>query len=166
MNTEKWLDPNDRSAGQFLAEVEDAFGIGRERFDRLFVFSHRLPWALCDERFADSGLDAKTNAPLAETRDRERMCALYQRVLALAGGRPLYWFGGDVGTSSSFSAGQDHFPENDQHFIACGLGDRPSDQLVRVVIPREGPVRLQFLSLTGASIQPPVAARAIQLPSP
>ncbi len=127
-----------------LAQLSDTSGschTGRN----LFVFSHRLLWALAEPGFAE--MDDFANEPFAPMVDADTVQLIYNAVLELAGDRPLHWFSGDIGASWSETVFHDVSADGQRHFYAAGLGDCKEDAFWRVVVDSLGHVETSLVPL-------------------
>jgi hypothetical protein len=111
----------------------------------LFVFSHRLLWALCEPGMAE--MDDFANEPFAPQVNADTARMVYEAVLRRAGGRKLHWFSGDVGATWSFTVFHGCSADSSRHFYAAGLGDSRHDALWRVDVSAEGDVSTHVMPL-------------------
>lgn len=119
----------------------------------VFIFSHRLIWALERPEFAE--VDRKSNMSWAEQPHIDFLDDLMPRVKQLSAKHPVWWFSGDVGTPFSFPL----FYEQDPAFsgityIATGMGNGQWDALVEVAVDENGEVKMEPLPLCGQEMQP------------
>lgn len=112
----------------------------------MFVFSHRLLWALCDESLTPA--DELANEPLRNKVDQASTCALVEKIEAFPHEKSLYWLSGDVGADWSVPLIYAKKQDKNVHYIATGIGDQPDDALLKVTISNEGKVRLKAFPLT------------------
>lgn len=133
------------------AEADIQFLPDRPLDRNLFVFSHRLLWALTEPGFAE--MDDFANEPFASSVRRDTLKMVYEAVLKLAGKRPIHWFSGDIGASWSENAFYDHSPDNLRHFYAAGLGDGPEDAFWHVEVDSLGNVNANLWMLNGQQPQ-------------
>ncbi len=113
--------------------------------NNVFVFSHRLLWALTEPGFQE--MDDFANEPFAPMVDADTLEMVYAAVLKLASGRPLHWFSGDVGASWSEQVFYDHSADGLRHFYAAGLGDCKKDAFWQVHVDTLGVVTPRILLL-------------------
>jgi hypothetical protein len=111
----------------------------------LFVFSHRLLWALAEPGFEE--MDDFANAPFAPEVNRDSLKMVYDAVLKLAGEAQLYWFSGDIGAEWSDHLFEGSSADSKRHFYAAGLGDSDEDAFWQVNIAADGAVRVLALPL-------------------
>jgi hypothetical protein len=111
----------------------------------LFVFSHRLLWALAEPGLAE--MDDFANEPFRTAVNADTARLVYEAVCRLAGEGPLHWFSGDVGTSWSFTVFEGQGAHHLRHFYAAGLGDRPEDAFWHVHVDAEGQVKADVFPL-------------------
>jgi hypothetical protein len=136
--------------GRAMLQLLDGIGhkIGGNKSPHLFVFSHRLLWALAEPGFQE--MDDFANQPFAPAVSADTVRLVYDAVLRLAGDRTLHWFSGDVGASWSETAFHDQSADGKRHFYAAGLGDCGDDGLWHVHVSPAGHVSARFLLLNGA----------------
>jgi hypothetical protein len=113
----------------------------------LFVFSHRLLWALAEPGFLE--MDDFANQPFAPQVNADTVQMIYDAVLKLAEKRTLHWFSGDIGASWSETAFYDHSVDNKRHFYAAGLGDCVDDAIWSVRVNGKKQVSAKLLMLNG-----------------
>jgi hypothetical protein len=118
----------------------------------VFVFSHRLLWALCIDDFAAA--DDLANEPLKGKVDADSACLVVDRVLGLPHTGETYWIAGDVGTHWSVPLLYGRDKSKKLTAIASGIGDTPEDALLKVTVSPEGKVTLGTLPLTNANWNP------------
>lgn len=118
----------------------------------VFVFSHRLVWALCSDEFA--GADDIANEPLQGKVNADSACIVVDRVLELPHTGETYWISGDVGTHWSVPLLYGINKSKKLTAIATGIGDTQEDALLKVSVSPEGKVSFGTLALTNASWNP------------
>ncbi|MEM0997044.1 MAG: hypothetical protein AAGN35_08195 [Bacteroidota bacterium] len=106
----------------------------------VFVFSHRLLWALCESALGPA--DALANEPIAGIVAQETACKAVKAVTGLPHSGEVYWISGDVGTHWSVPLLYGYDAANQLHVIANGIGDTPEDVLLKVTVSPEGKVAL------------------------
>lgn len=116
--------------------------------NNLFVFSHRLLWALTEPGFEE--MDDFANEPFAPMVAADTLRLVYDAVLKLAGNRPLHWFSGDVGASWSENVFYDESADHQRHFYAAGLGDCRKDAFWHVRVDTAGKVSPSLFMLGAA----------------
>jgi hypothetical protein len=104
----------------------------------LFVFSHRLLWALTEPGFRE--MDDFANEPFTGV-SQDTLQMVYDAVVELAGDRPMYWFSGDIGASWSYTVFEGHSADGKRHFYAAGLGDCADDAFWKVDVDGAGNVK-------------------------
>jgi hypothetical protein len=112
----------------------------------VFVFSHRLLWALTEPGFAE--MDDFANEPFAPLVHADTLEMVYNAVLKLAGDRPMYWFSGDIGASWSMNVFEGNSQDGKRHFYAAGLGDCEDDAFWEVNVDSLGNVRANIFWLS------------------
>jgi hypothetical protein len=135
LNTEELRLGGSRELLSWLEDSLAAQPVGRN----LFVFSHRLLWALGDPALAE--MDDFANEPFRSAVPGDTARLVYEAVCRLAGDRPLHWFSGDVGASWSFTVFEGQGSHHLRHFYAAGLGDRPEDAFWHVQVDAAGQVK-------------------------
>lgn len=114
-------------------------------YEKVFVFSHHLFWALTEPGFAQ--MDEFANAAYSKEIETDSANYLYASILEIAKEGELFWFSGDVGTEWSFPIFADHSADQKRHFYASGIGDRPEDAFLKIVIPDSGEVEVEIFPL-------------------
>lgn len=142
LNTEDWMARNYKATHALL----DSLIADQRPFRNLFVFSHRLAWAICEPGF--ESIDKRSNAPMKTAIEKSKWCALYDKVKQLQGDQPCIWFAGDIGSYWSGQLFFETIPDQKRTLVACGLGDRKGDKLLKVKVPESGAVRFEVLELT------------------
>ncbi len=120
----------------------------------LFVFSHRLMWALAEPEFEQ--MDEFANEPLRDKVDLDTLKLVFDAVGKLARNRPIYWFSGDIGASWSLPVFEGHSQDQKRHYFAAGLGDTEEDAFWQVQVDEEGKVSTSLLSLAPVEVQRPM----------
>jgi hypothetical protein len=136
----------------FVARQADRLKKRAKPVRHLFVFSHRLLWALCSEKLA--GAENLANEPLGDKVNKDSTCAVMDAVLALPHTGGNYWISGDVGTHFSVPVLYGYDESRNLHAIASGIGDTPNDALLKVTVNPEGKVSLGTLALTTTKWNP------------
>ncbi|MBL0017508.1 MAG: hypothetical protein IPP17_14005 [Bacteroidetes bacterium] len=120
----------------------------------LFVFSHRLIWALAEPEF--ERMDEFANEPLRDKVDLDTLKMVFDAVGKLARNRPIYWFSGDIGASWSLPVFEGHSQDQKRHYFAAGLGDTEEDAFWQVQVDEEGKVSTSLFSLAPVEVQRPI----------
>ncbi len=120
----------------------------------LFVFSHRLMWALAEPEF--ERMDEFANEPLRDKVDLDTLKLVFDAVGKLAMNRPIYWFSGDIGASWSLPVFEGHSQDQKRHYFAAGLGDTEEDAFWQVHVDAEGKVTTSLFSLAPIDFQRPI----------
>lgn len=144
LNSEAMMEDNwslDLSAD--YAAFRQASGFAQPR--NVFVFSHRLIWALADEAFAE--MDGWANESAAALISKEKAEKVAAQIKEIAGESPVYWFGGDVGTEWSQAMFYEKAADKNWHYFATGLGDTEHDGLLHMLVGADGTVQPRGLSL-------------------
>lgn len=136
----------------FLDRELDRLKKRPKKVRHVFVFSHRLLWALCSDEF--DGADDLANEPLKGKVDVDSTCAIVDRVLELPHEGETYWISGDVGTHWSVPLLYEEDKAKKLTGIASGIGDTPEDALLKVTVSPVGKVSFGTFALTNASWNP------------
>ncbi len=150
LNTEKLLQHRGHELLKQLKELPSECDGGQN----LFVFSHRLMWALADPEF--ERMDEFANEPLRDKVDLDTLKMVFDAVGKLARNRPIYWFSGDIGASWSLPVFEGHSKDQKRHYFAAGLGDTEEDAFWKVQVDAEGKVSTSLLSLAPVEVQRPI----------
>ncbi len=150
LNTEKLLQHRGHELLKQLKELPSECDEGQN----LFVFSHRLIWALADPEF--ERMDEFANEPLRDRVDLDTLKMVFDAVGKLARNRPIYWFSGDIGASWSLPVFEGHSQDQKRHYFAAGLGDTEEDAFWQVQVDEEGKVTTSLLSLAPVEVQRPI----------
>ncbi|MEM7035915.1 MAG: metallophosphoesterase family protein [Bacteroidota bacterium] len=152
LNTEHLLSGNTDKILEFLS-FEMARAKSRLNGVRhIFVFTHRLLWPVCVDAFAE--MDAYLNEPLAPKVDREKTCAIFDRIAGFKPKGETYFFAGDIGADWSLPIFYDKDPDRGWHYLACGLNDSRRDALLKMEVNPEGKVILGTFPLGEARYSP------------
>jgi Calcineurin-like phosphoesterase len=138
---------------QIRAAESDIQFIPERPLDRnLFVFSHRLLWALTEPGFQE--MDDFANEPFASSVSKDTVKMVYEAILKLAGKRPIHWFSGDIGARWSENVFYGASADSSRHFYAAGLGDCPDDAFWHVQVDSLGHVAARVWMLNGTQPKP------------
>lgn len=152
LNTEPLLSDGPEFVYGFVEEQKTKAEKRMRPTNNVFVFSHRMPWTVVEEKF--SWMDGLANAPIAgkvPVADAERVV---EGVTSIPREGDLWWFAGDVGTHWSVPALYAYWEEKDCHFAAAGIGDHGRDALLQVTVKPEGTVSVKPFTLTGEPLPP------------
>ncbi|MFN8394131.1 MAG: metallophosphoesterase [Bacteroidia bacterium] len=119
----------------------------------LFVFTHRLVWALAEPGFSE--MDDFANEPIGDKAPLDSIKMLYDAVCRHAPSGRMWWFSGDVGASWSLTLFEGRSRDGLRHFYAAGLGDRPEDAFWRVDVDSLGEVNVSPFPLVDAKALEP-----------
>jgi hypothetical protein len=150
LNTEKLF----QHRGHELLKQLKALPSDCEWGKNLFVFSHRLVWALAEPGFEQ--MDEFANEPLRDKVDLDTLKMVFDAVGKLAGNRPIHWFSGDIGASWSLPVFEGHSQDGKRHYFAAGLGDTEEDAFWQVQVDEEGKVSTSLFSLAPVDFQRPI----------
>ena len=135
---------------EFLAQCLERGA--RERIQNVFVFAHRVVFAAEDERYAVLFEHCNSRRRWPGTNNyAEEVLPLLE---AFARNGDVYWFAGDVGVRWSYGLFYDHDERHGVHYIATGLGETPTDNVVRVTVTAGGDVELERIALTSEPLPP------------
>ena len=144
----------ERDGGEIRGEQWNTFGkrlleLKKDgAIDHIFIFSHKMIWAL-DERFGVFlGWSNAYNYPDG-TQYTEQILPLLRTV---SEDKPITWISGDTGTRPNASLFYDDQTGTGITLIATGIGDRSEDAIVKVSVSPEGTVGYQPISLTGEEL--------------
>lgn len=150
LNTEKLIHHRGHELLKQLKELPSECDGGQN----LFVFSHRLMWALADPEF--ERMDEFANEPLRDKVDLDTLKLVFDAVGKLARNRPIYWFSGDIGASWSLPVFEGHSQDKQRHYFAAGLGDTEEDAFWQIHVDDAGNVHPSLLSLAPTDFQRPI----------
>ena len=113
--------------------------------DRLFLFSHRV-------LLGDLKRYSKVKPAVNVSEPRSLLAHMGDELIPLVRGLfpepvPIYWFMGDVGSRPGKTLLVDRDPSSGVVFVLTGVGMRPEDHALRVVVPAEGEARLSVVPL-------------------
>lgn len=141
---------NSEASGQSLEqqlEFVRAFieSVGaRGEIRNLFVFSHKLVWAVEDGKYDLVGRRS-------HWQDQSSLFLSVMPMLrTLMGRKNISWGSGDIGLDEGFGTFLDHDDSSGITWYAVGLGDNISDAIVEVVVERAEPPRFYKRSLVPA----------------
>lgn len=135
INTEDVLGGKGQPILSKMRSIQEQLG-GVSSLRQIFVFSHRLLWAFCEEGYEE--VDIRSNEPLQERYNKEELCELSRIIRELGTEHSLTWFSGDVGTPWSYPLFYQKDEESGIRYVATGISDGPGDALVRVTVTDEG----------------------------
>jgi hypothetical protein len=119
----------------------------------IFLFSHRLVWAVGEERFRAvyEHLNSAQGYPKLEA-SKSRLQPV---VDGLAAVKPVYWMSGDIGVPWSLPLFYDKADGPRVTYLATGIGDTKQDVFVKVEV-RDAGRRVSFVpvSLSGGTVAP------------
>lgn len=119
----------------------------------IFLFSHRLVWALGEDRFrvVYEHLNSAQGYPNLEAFKSK----LQPVVDGLAAVKPVYWMSGDIGVPWSLPLFYDRGARPPVTYLATGIGDTKKDVFVKVEI-RDAGRNVSFIpvSLSGEALLP------------
>ena len=148
LDTELMWEDNGQLVLDFIAAQTQLLMASGTPPRNLFVFSHRLTWALAIPELAEA--DALCNAPLEGEMKPETAIAVQKAVQAMAGKAKLHWFSGDVG--AAWSVPLLHMQSAGATYTATGLGDTPDDGLLHVRVDSLGNTDMQVVPLGRKSL--------------
>lgn len=132
---------------RLLYYVQDSLG-GMPQGRNLFVFTHRLYWALAEPGMSE--MDDFANEPLGDLAPLDSIKLLHDAICRLGPPGKLWWFSGDVGASWSLTLFEGESRDGQRHFYAAGLGDRAEDAFWRVEVDSLGAVQVRPFPLVDA----------------
>lgn len=121
--------------------------------NNVFIFSHKLIWSVDNPDYANlfEHVNSKAGYPNSNYNFRHDI-EPYLIELSL-NDKAVYWFSGDIGTSSSFTFFYGKDKKYDITYIATGIGDTREDAILRVEVEKNGEVRFIPISLSGKKMQ-------------
>lgn len=114
---------------EYLKQLVDE-AVNRQ-LSRVFIFSHKLLWAVDPEYTVVLDNVNPSVYPTAEP-FRANLAPLVRR---LAESCEVYWVSGDVGCNDSLPLFYERDKATDATFIAIGIGEKPSDAMLQFHIP-------------------------------
>lgn len=132
---------------RLLNYVQDSLA-GMPQGRNLFVFTHRLYWALAEPGMSE--MDDFANEPLGDIAQLDSIKLLHDAISRLAPPGRVWWFSGDLGASWSLTLFEGESREGQRHFYAAGLGDRAEDAFWRVEVDSLGAVQVRPFPLVDA----------------
>ena len=122
------------------------------RIKNIFVFSHRLIWAVKSERYRVVYQHINNKGSYEENNnfDEEILPALQET----AAEKPLYWISGDIGCSWTLPAFWDTDADADITFLGTGMGDTRRDLVVEITRSELGVLSFAVLPMTGGERLP------------
>jgi len=130
-----------------LTFFEDALSHARAstHIENVIVLMHKVAWVRLPRY---EGLRPLIN----NDRDGGFWASIYPALREAARTRQVFVGAGDIG-HKSYGFILDVNPEDQITYFATGLADRPSDSIVQLQIPTEGPIAIRAVSLTDRPIQ-------------
>lgn len=120
---------------------------------RLFLFSHRLLWAVHNPALRE--IIPHVNGPIFHLPE---MSNVEQDILPLLlkaePEKEIVWISGDVGLPYSFPLFYHQWKDRNIYFLATGLGNIPRDAMLKITVPAQGAITFTPRSLTGQELGP------------
>ncbi|MCK4533398.1 metallophosphoesterase, partial [bacterium] len=120
------------------------------RIKNIFVFSHRLLWAIENEPY--NRIIPFVNYPLAHHNKANTISAIILPQLKSLAGKNVYFVSGDVGCYWSLPLFYQKDTTSNITYVAVGIGDTQKDLICRVIVNKSGKVIFSPISLTGAKL--------------
>ncbi len=132
--------------GDQLAFLREALALAPAAgIKRSFVFAHRVLFATDDERYEVVFELANSKADWAGSNYASDILPI---LAAYASQSELTWFSGDVGgVARSFGLFHDYDERYGIRYIASGIGEQPSDNVVSVQVTGKGETQLERIPL-------------------
>ena len=123
----------------------------KENIKNMFIFSHRLLWAIGNPPF-DKIVDW-VNGPGWHPEDALTVSEYILPKLKSVKGKNVYFVSGDIGAGAFTIFYQDDINSNIT-YLATGLGDHENDVIIKVRLDRDGNVLFSPISLRGRKMEP------------
>ena len=120
------------------------------RIKNIFVFSHRLLWAIGNEPY--NRIIPFVNYPLAHHNKANTISAIILPQLKSLAGKNVYFVSGDVGCYWSLPLFYQEDTTSNITYVAVGIGDTKKDLICRVTVDKSGKVIFKPISLTGEKL--------------